>query len=116
MSQNTVTFFLAHHCDGVQTLHAQGLQIVPPHNTRGLHPYAIALAEGDAHVWSDPLEGVLCVLRWPQPSKCPTMEMPLVAMRRGGLGMRLVARSAREYVARALLEEELAKSASDANA
>ena len=97
----------------LQTLGCQGLQAIPPYSNRGLHPYAIPLAEGDFRAWGDKQTGVVCVLRWPQPGKCPNMEMPVVVMTRGAAGMQLVARSAREYVARALAEEDRATGALD---
>jgi hypothetical protein len=91
----------------MQTLQAQGLQLVPSYSNRGLHPYALAMAEGAMEVWGKPMDGVLCVVRWPQPSKYPNMEMPIVVMKRGGSHMTLVARSAKEYVTRVLVEEDL---------
>ena len=90
----------------VQTLRAQGFKAVPPHSTQGLHPLAIALAEGNLSLWGKQGQGVLCVLRWPQPEKQPKMALPLVFMQRGSGSMQLVARSAREYVTRVLAEED----------
>lgn len=90
----------------VQTLETQGLQAVPSYSTRGLHPFAIPLAEGEFQAWGNRQTGVVCVLRWPQPGKYPNMEMPVAVMTRGARGMQLVARSAREYIARALAEED----------
>jgi hypothetical protein len=73
----------------------------------GLHPYAIAMAEGTIDVWGEPMQGVLCALRWPQPSSHVNMEIPIVLMQRGSRNMQLVARSPKEYTARVLAEEDL---------
>lgn len=54
------------------------------------------------------MQGVLCALRWPQPSSNKNMEIPIVLMERGSRNMQLVARSAKEYTARVLAEEDLA--------
>jgi hypothetical protein len=83
------------------------MNVVPPYSNRGLHPYAIALAEGAFHAWGQESDSaVVCLIRWPQPGRYPNMEMPVVLMERGAKGMNLVARSPREYVTRTLAEED----------
>lgn len=84
---------------------------VPPQQTQGLHPWTIALAEGPVSAWGDVVDGVVCLIRWPQPSKYPNMETPLAVMPRGGRKATLMARSAREYLARMFAEEDLAAGA-----
>lgn len=74
----------------------------------GLHPYAIALAEGSFDVWGEEVEGVLCLLRWPEPKEVVNMEMPIAVMGRGKRNMQLVARSPTEYTKRVLVEEDRA--------
>jgi hypothetical protein len=91
----------------LQTLKAQGHDPIPGYRNLGLHPYAIALAEGDFDIWGQAAGGVLCALRWPQPSANENMEIPIVLMARGGRQMQLVARSAKEYTTRVLVEEDL---------
>lgn len=93
--------------DALQTLKAQGHEPIPGYRNLGLHPYAIAMAEGTVDVWGEPVQGVLCALRWPQPSSNKNMEIPIVVMERGSRSMKLVARSAKEYTARVLAEEDL---------
>ena len=95
----------------LQTLQAQGYQSLPCYRTGGLHPLTISLVEGTIDVWGQKQQGVLCFLRWPQPAKQPNMEVPLVLMQRGQKRMQLVARSAKEYITRLLMEEDLAAGA-----
>lgn len=95
-------------CSGlVQTLKAQGHDPIPGYWNMGLHPYAIAMAEGSIDVWGEPMQGVLCALRWPQPSSHTNTEIPIVVMQRGSRNMQLVARSAKEYTSRVLAEEDM---------
>lgn len=91
----------------LQTLKAQGHNPIPGYRNLGLHPYAIAMAEGTIDVWGEPMQGVLCALRWPKPSSHTGMEIPIVVMERGSRNMQLVARSAKEYTARVLAEEDM---------
>lgn len=88
-------------------LKVQGLDPIPGYRNLGLHPYAIAMAEGTIDVWGESVEGVLCAVRWPQPSANTNMEIPIAVMQRGSTNMQLVARSAKEYTARVLAEEDM---------
>lgn len=97
--------------DYMQTLKAQGYGSIPGYRNLGLHPYAIALAEGSFNVWGKQVEGVLCLLRWPDPKEVINMEMPIAVMERGNRSMQLVARSPSEYTKRVLVEEDQAAGA-----
>lgn len=90
----------------LQTLKAQGYGCIPGYRNIGLHPYAIALAEGSFDIWGEEVEGVLCLLRWPDPKEVVNMEMPIAVMGRGERKLRLVARSPTEYTKRVLVEED----------
>ena len=58
--------------------------------------------DGGASEGSQPV--VTCLLRWPE--RQAVMGLPVVCMRRGERSVRLLARSASEYMHRALAEEE----------
>lgn len=90
----------------LQTLKAQGYSCIPAYRNIGLHPYAIALAEGSFDIWGEEVDGVLCLLRWPDPNEVVNMEMPIAVMGRGERKLRLVARSPTEYTKRVLVEED----------
>jgi hypothetical protein len=82
----------------ISVLQAQGQSPVAPSNRSGLHPFLVPLTEA-------PNGGPLtCVLRWPEGHK--GMELPIVRMNRGDRTMELLARSASEYLHRALAEED----------
>lgn len=101
----------------IAVLQAQGSSVVPPSSRSGLHLLLVPLAEGPApsaasaasdsgnecaSAGSQPV--VTCLLRWPE--RQAVMGLPVVCMRRGERSVRLLARSASEYVHRALAEEE----------
>jgi hypothetical protein len=81
---------------------------MPGYRSMDLLPYVIE-AEGTIDVWGQPIQGVLCSLRWPKPSSHANMEIPIVLMQRGSRSMQLVVRWPKEYTARVLAEEDLQK-------
>lgn len=85
----------------VRVLKAQGAQLTSPADRSGLHPLVIPLAQSSQD------DGFMtCLLRWP--AKPKGMELPVVRMTRGGLSVQMLARSAAEYLHRAMAEEEAA--------
>jgi hypothetical protein len=51
-------------------------------------------------VSADGSDGVLGLLRWPQPNQHKAMQLPLVSMQRNGANLTLLARSVDEYLHR----------------
>ncbi|CAI7838577.1 unnamed protein product [Closterium sp. NIES-53] len=82
----------------IRVLQAQGEQPVSPADRRGMVPLAVPLTR-------NPATGtVTALLRWP--TAPPGMQMPVIRVGEGG-GCVLVARSADEYIQRALVEEDV---------
>ncbi|CAI5471695.1 unnamed protein product [Closterium sp. Yama58-4] len=82
----------------IRVLQAQGEQPVSPADRRGMVPLAVPLSR-------NPATGtVTALLRWP--TAPPGMQMPVIRVGEGG-GCVLVARSADEYIQRALVEEDV---------
>jgi hypothetical protein len=81
----------------------QGQAGASPWDRAGLHPLLVPLA-------ADPSAGgggaLTCLLRWPEGHT--GMEVPVVRQARGATSVELLARSAAEYLHRALAEEEAA--------
>jgi hypothetical protein len=84
----------------VQVLVAQGEQVVSPQDRRGLMPLLVPLTAAT----DSPDPTFTCLLRWPEGHR--GMELPVVRMQRRGTAVALAARSAEEYVKRALVEDE----------
>ncbi|GJP51775.1 hypothetical protein CLOM_g10917 [Closterium sp. NIES-68] len=82
----------------IRVLQAQGEQSVSPSDRRGMVPLAIPLTRNPA------TGAVTALLRWP--TAPPGMQMPVICVGEGG-GCVLVARSADEYIQRALVEEDV---------
>lgn len=88
----------------IRVLQAQGEKTVSPTGTTGLHPFLLPLTAKSEGKSEGSKELLTCLLCWPESHK--GMELPVVRMGRGDSSVELVARSATEYIHRALAEDE----------
>lgn len=87
----------------LKVLEAQGHSVLSPSDRTGLHPLVVPLSTFND---KDGGNGVLGLLRWPQPNQHKAMQLPLVSMQRNGANLTLLARSVDEYLHRLLAEED----------